>query len=258
MTSLDGRRVLVTATRDTASGLVDALHAAGADVVVVPMIATVPVASPVEVRTAVAQLEAESGQRWILFTSAVAARLVAGALGAPPNPSVRVGSVGAATSRGLRDAGWTVDAEPAEHDGAAALAAELERSDIAGSTVLLPQSEAAHDTLAGRLQDSGAAVRRLVLYRVEMPAGAPGRLAAAMAQPLHGVTVASGSAARNLVTALGGRRLGSGTLLVCSGEQTAADARAAGLAVQAVAASADPQAMVEALAALMPPPQPVP
>ncbi|MBV8300461.1 MAG: uroporphyrinogen-III synthase [Candidatus Dormibacteraeota bacterium] len=257
MSGLQGRRVLVTATRDAATGLVDALHAAGAEVVVVPMVTTVPVASPHDVRAAVAALEAANGARWIVFSSAVAVRLVAGALGEPPS-GLMVGAVGAATSRSLRADGWTVHAEPAGADGAAALAAVLERRDIAGSTVLLPQSESAHDNLAHRLEQAGADVRRLALYRVQMPAGAPRRLAAVLDRPLHGVTIASGSAARNLVTALGGRRLDSTALVVCTGAQTAADARAAGLAVHAVAARSEPAAMVEALAGLMPPPQPVP
>ena len=43
---LAGRRVLVTRARERAAGLVDALHELGAQVLVVPLLATEPIIAP--------------------------------------------------------------------------------------------------------------------------------------------------------------------------------------------------------------------
>ena len=92
---LAGRRVLVTRTREQAAGLVDALHQRGADVVVVPMIATVVLAAPDVVAASFAELMAAPPPRWAVFTSATAVRLVFGSLEVDPQLALSVAAVGA-------------------------------------------------------------------------------------------------------------------------------------------------------------------
>ena len=67
---------------------------------------------------------------------------------------------------------------------------------------------------------------------------------------MHGeyaITLTSGSTARNLTAALGQVHLPPGILVVCIGEQTASEARAAGLTVGAVATEASADGLVSAL-----------
>ncbi|HEX6537973.1 MAG TPA: uroporphyrinogen-III synthase, partial [Candidatus Dormibacteraeota bacterium] len=115
MSSLDGRRVLVTRTRERASGLVDLLHTRGAVAVAVPLIATEPLASPQELDEAAAALTASPGSRWAAFTSATAVRLVMG-VARERLDGVRLAAVGAETAAALTAYGRRADVVAAEAD----------------------------------------------------------------------------------------------------------------------------------------------
>jgi uroporphyrinogen-III synthase len=80
-----------------------------------------------------------------------------------------------------------------------------------------------------------------------MPPPAPERLRAALDGGIDAITLTSGSTARNLVRALGSDRLPVNVAVVCIGEQTATEARLAGLTVQAVAAVPSVEGLVGAL-----------
>jgi uroporphyrinogen III methyltransferase/synthase len=242
--------VLVTRTREQAEGLVDRLHALGAEVVVVPLISTVPVAPPEAVRAMHAQLVAGTGGRWVAFTSATAVRLVRGALDADAFEDVGVAAVGEATARAAREAGLAVDVVP-ERGEAEALAEALVRRGVSGATVWLPAAEGARETLRDRLGAAGATVLVQALYRSESPPGAAARLRRALASGLHAVTLTSGSTVRHLVAALSGDPLPDGVAVVCIGPRTADEARAAGLRVDAVADVQSVEGLASALSSLL-------
>lgn len=246
MTGLQGRRVLVTRTRQQASGLVDLLHQRGADAVVVPLIATHPLAPPEAVSAAAAELRAAPPPRWVAFTSATAVRLVLGVLGTGGLRDVGVAGVGGETAAALTAHGAAVDAVATQPD-AAGLAAALVARGVAGATVWFPCAEGAGPALADGLRAAGATVRVQPVYRTEMPADAPRRLRAALERGVDAVTLTSGSTARNLIAALGGRRLEARVAVVCVGPRTAGDARDAGLEVAAVAAQPSAAGIVDAL-----------
>jgi uroporphyrinogen-III synthase len=113
--------------------------------------------------------------------------------------------------------------------------------------VWVPVAEAARDEFARHLRNGGATVRVQQIYRSVMPVCAPEDLHAALAGGVDAITLTSGSTARHLVEALGSNPVPEGVLIVCIGEQTAADARAAGLTVAAIAAEASAQGLVRAL-----------
>ncbi|MGH7687683.1 MAG: uroporphyrinogen-III synthase, partial [Candidatus Dormibacteria bacterium] len=146
----------------------------------------------------------------------------------------------------LDAAGAPADLVAAESD-AGGLAQALADRNVAGATVWFPSAEGASSVLPDGLIAAGAHVDVQVLYRSVMPGDAPRRLAAALERPLDAVTLTSGSTARNLVAALHGRMLPTGTVVVCIGTHTAAAARAAGLAVNAVAGEPNAAGMVAAL-----------
>ena len=242
---LSGRRVLVTRTREQAAGLVDALHQRGADAVVVPLIATQPLASPEDIVAAVTALTEAPEPRWVAFTSATAVRLALGAAGPDALRQARVAAVGPETAAALQARGV-----PGDISGAAdadALATALEASGMRGATVWFPSAEASRPELPTRLRAAGAVVMVHAIYRTVLPEDAPRRLAAALDRGIDAVTLTSGSAARHLVRALEERSLPPATVVVCIGEQTAREARAAGLDVAAVASAPSAAGLVEAL-----------
>lgn len=248
MSVLAGRRVLVTRTREQTSGLVDLLHQRGAEPVVVPLIATRPLLPPEEIVAAAAAMRAAAPPRWVAFTSATAVRLVLGVLGRDGLNALGVAAVGEETAAALSHHGVAVDVVADERD-AAGLAVTLGKRSLAGGTVWCPGAEAAGSALADGLRAAGATVRVQPVYRTEMPADAPRRAGAALELGLDAITLTSGSTVRNLLASLGGRSLPLGTVIVCIGPRTAAEAREAGLEVSAVAAQPNAQGLVDALEA---------
>jgi uroporphyrinogen III methyltransferase/synthase len=242
---LAGRRILVTRTREQAEGLVDRLHGLGASVTVVPLIATQPIATPDDIVRTANELRS-SASRWVAFTSATAVRLVVGAAGAGAFDGMLVAAVGPATAEALTDAGVAPDLVASEH-GSTGLATALLARGVVGAGVWFPSAEGASATLPTALTAGGAAVIVQPVYRSVMPSIAPERLRAALGTGIDAITLTSGSTARNLVAALGAAHLPAGVLIVCIGEQTASDARTAGLRVDAVATEASADGLVAAL-----------
>ena len=246
MLPLEGRRIVVTRAREQAEGLVDRLHALGATAVVVPLIATVPIATPDEISGVASQIGSSAEPRWAAFTSATAARLVLGAAGVELLSGMQVAAVGPATAAALVDAGVIVELVADDAD-ASGLAAALKARGMAGAVVWFPSAEGASRALPAALGAAGATVWVQPIYQSVMPDAAPRRLRAALHDGIDAITLTSGSTARNLVTALGGELLPSGVLIVCIGEQTASAARDAGLPVHAVAAEPSAAGLAAAL-----------
>ena len=244
---LAGRRVLVTRARERAAGLVDALHELGAQVLVVPLLATEPIIAPAGIAAAAQALAGAPAPRWAVFTSATAVRLVTGVLDGSALASAGVAAVGDETAAALRRAGVVPDVVP-EGTSAAALALAMTRLGIRGAHVWFPCAEAAGEVLPRRLRAQGAEVQVQPIYRTVMPDDAPRRLGAALRDGLDAITLTSGSTARHLVAALGDNRVPAGTAIACIGEQTAAAARAAGLRVDVVAALQSNAGLVAAIA----------
>lgn len=243
---LAGRRVLVTRTREQAQGLVDRLHDAGAAVVVVPLITTVPVADPDAIARVGAEVRDGPAPRWVAFTSATAVRLVLGAAGIDAIADMLVAVVGPATAAALAAEGRAPELIAGDHDAAGLAAAMLGRG-VAGASVWFPVAEGARSEFAAALRAGGATVTEQHIYRSVMPVSAPEQLRAAFEGGIDAITLTSGSTARNLVAAAGARGVPTDTPIVCLGEQTALEARHAGLAVAAVARIASIDGLVDAL-----------
>jgi uroporphyrinogen-III synthase len=243
---LAGRRIVVTRTRAQAAGIVDRLHDLGASVVVIPLISTVPIATPEEIVQTAAAVRAAPAPRWVAFTSATAVRLVLGASGAEALSGMVVASVGAATAAALQDAGVSADLVATQPD-ADGLADAMLAHGVGGASLWFPAAEAASERFVERLAAGGADVTVQVIYRSAMPEAAPLRLRAALRDGVDAITLTSGSTARNLSAILGSDPLPPRVSIVCIGEQTASEARAAGLPVHGVAAAPSAQGLVNAL-----------
>jgi len=227
--------------------MVDVLHALGARVVVVPLITTVPLVAPADLITVAYELSAEAEPRWVVFTSATAVRLVAGALGGDRLTPFHIAAVGRATASALAHEGIAVELVPSREHSAVTLADSLLNMNAKPATVWLPSAAGAADELPGRLATAGALVRVTHVYRSDMPHRAAERVVSALDAGVDAITLTSGSTARHLAAALGGRAIPPATVVACIGPETAAAASAAGLPVAVIAAEQTAQSLVDAL-----------
>ncbi|MGD9548552.1 MAG: uroporphyrinogen-III synthase [Candidatus Krumholzibacteriia bacterium] len=172
---------------------------------------------------------------WLLFTSPQGVRaflescLTSGA--------ARLGALGAGTAAALRTAGFAVDFDPQQKDGAA-FAREFCARFTPPSAILLPGPDRRMDEPVAILAEAGFTVRELPLYRTvpvepaDLPAGPCG--------PGDVVFFCSPSTVRAFTAAWESR-----PDAVAIGETTARACREAGFAVT-VAATPDLRAMVRA------------
>lgn len=257
---LFGRRVLVTRPAEQAGELVSRLRAAGAEPVLVPMIAIAPTPDGPGVAEAVAALDEA---RALLFTSANAVRVFAARLaaaGRAPADAPPALCVGPATAEAARQAGFRgVETPSAQGDAEGMLAALRARGPLAGARFVFVRGEAAREVLPRGLAESGARVDQAVVYRTEpAPVDAAALRAALVAGRLDALTFTSPSAARRFVELLDepARRAAAASVVAAIGATTAAALREAGLPPTVAAEQATMPALVEALADAFPHPAP--
>jgi uroporphyrinogen-III synthase len=207
-------KVVVTRAEPQADPLVARLEALGHEVVPCPLIRIEPLGDePID----------PSPYDWVVVTSPNGAHELARRLTAPPR---RLAAIGPATAAALRSRGLNVDLVP-ELRTQAGLLAELPSE----GRVLLAAAEGARRLL---VEQRGADF--LPLYRtIELRPPAPDGDVALLA---------SGSAARAFAAT------GARMPVVAIGPQTAAEARAHGLDVVAVAETQDVEGLLDAVASL--------
>ncbi|QDG62946.1 MULTISPECIES: uroporphyrinogen-III synthase [unclassified Pseudarthrobacter] len=277
-TPLGGVRVLVTRSPERSAALVEALAAAGAEPVLLPLIDFERAPDQHMLDVACDALAAAAFD-WLVVSSATTVHVLMEKaaerglrLGQLVPPGTRIAAVGPATRRLLETGGLTVALTPPGEQSAAGLLAVWP----GGGRILLPQADIAAGTLSEGLAAAGGTVTAVTAYRtVDYPAAAERRLSMqaedgdAGPQPssysllapqtaaadiaggrLHAVIAASPSAVRR-IAALG--PLG-GCRLVAIGRSTAEQAAALDLDVAAVAAEPTPEGLVAAVAKALSPP----
>jgi uroporphyrinogen-III synthase len=183
---LAGKRVVVTRAVEQSQSLVEALREAGAEPVLLPLVAFAP---PDDVAELDACLNNAAQFDWIFFTSQNAVRAVQErcvALGRPLSQAlakVKVAAVGTATAEGARATGLDVTYTSKVHTGVA-LAEEL-GSQLAGKRVFLPRSDRANPDLLDTLKRLNAQVTPVVAYKTVAPDADSQRFQQALLQ--HGV-----------------------------------------------------------------------
>ena len=223
---MTGVRVLVPRAGEWGSRAATLLSERGAIPVIVPLIAY-EAAEPMPAGLARGDYD------WLVVTSA---RTVE-ALG-DVAAGTKVVAVGEATAAALRAAGHAVHFVP--HDRSATGIAHEWPGSAHEARVLLPQSDLAHPALASALIARGLEVRAVVAYRtVAVPVAPEGRAR------VDWILVTSGSVARQFAAQLA--PLPPGTRVACIGERTAAEARACGLPVDAVAAEKTLESLIDVL-----------
>ncbi len=187
-------RVLVTRAPHQASALSDALVAHGLRVV---SIATIALAQPTdEYATLDREIIRLDEYDWLLFTSANAVAVFAERLEDQAVPlSCGIASIGAATSKALRDAGF-----PVRLQAPTAVAESLAKAMLPharDARMLLVRAETGRDVLIDQLTAGGAEVMLAPAYRTVIPAESADRLRREL-PTLDAITFTSSSSVTSL------------------------------------------------------------
>ena len=220
MSSLFGRRVVVTRAAEQADELVSLLEAAGATAVLVPLIEIVPQPAACDVLAALDPDEFD----WLVVTSPNGARAY---LDAHTTAPTDVAAVGATTAAALMGGGVSVTLVPTDQRAAGLLAV----FPAGGGRVLLVQAVDAETTMAAGLQRAGWRVDTVSPYRSAPARPTEGQQLAALSA--DAVLFTSGSAARAWVEVFGEI---TPPIVIAIGPQTALNVEQAGLKVSLVAA----------------------
>ena len=250
---LFGRRVLVTRAEEQAGSMLDALRAAGAEALAMPVIRILALAHPAALDAALARLDAYDA---LLFTSANGvlhfvrrAREHGVDLDALRAPAW---CVGPATARAAFDAGLPVHRVPERHDAEGLLEAITRAVPVEGRRFLLPRAVGAREVLPEGLRAAGARVDAVPVYETVPAEFDAAALAESLAEgTLDALTFASPSAVRFLLEALGerGRAAAARCAVAAIGPVTARALRDAGLPPAVVPERATGEDLVAALAA---------
>ena len=230
-------RVLVTRSVEDAEPLATLLRACGLEVVCVPLLARVFLATGVESLSRCEHFD------WLVLTSR--STVEAWCRAGRPRSAARVAAVGAATARAARVRGLNVDAVPPRATGE-----DLVRmlAPLHGQRVLYPHAAVVEPTTAAGLRQAGAVVTEIAVYENVTPPDAGAQLR--RAGPIDVVTLTSGSAARRYA-ALANPLPSPSPRVVTIGPSTTRAARSAGLEVAAVAREASTRGLAEAVCALL-------
>lgn len=172
---LQNKRVLVTRTREQASGLSASLLAAGAIPVELPVIRIVPPSDWQPLDQALQKLSSGNTYDWLIFTSANGVRMAMErlqALGLTTERlrGTRIATIGPATAAALEQYGLTAALVPDEYIAesvARALREEAEQrgESLQGKRILLARAAEARQVLITELQQAGAQVEVVVAYQ---------------------------------------------------------------------------------------------
>ncbi|MEM8963332.1 MAG: uroporphyrinogen-III synthase [Acidobacteriota bacterium] len=250
MSRLGAIRVVVTRAHSQNQLLVTVLAAAGADVITLPLLEVVPPAQTDTFEQATANV---SDYDLIALTSSnsVAALHTAGV---DPKQAPPVVTVGPATTKAARQAGFEIAIEATRADAEGLLTTLDEHVDPGTSArVLLPQAADARPTLAAGLRIRGHIVTVVEAYDKRLPETARDDAHRLFGdRPFGWVTFTSPRIVRHFVDLWDDwqtRR--SGLAAVSIGPVTSRALRAAGVTTLAEATQPTPAAMVEAIEALV-------
>jgi uroporphyrinogen-III synthase len=250
---LAGKRVVVTRALEQSESLVGALRDAGAEAILLPLIAFAPAENPAELD---ACLKNSARFDWVFFTSQNALRAVQERCAALELPllkifqGVKIAAVGHATADAVAAAGLTVNFIPRIHTGVA-LAEELS-AETQSKRVFLPRSDRANPDLIEVLKLHGWQVTPVVACMTVSPNADS---SAALESLLHGdadaILFFSPSAVHHLRDFIGSQRfrdLGHQSVYVAIGPVSENALKAEGVGRVLVAVDSTVSAVVAILA----------
>lgn len=243
MTSLAGKRILVTRPRAQAADLCDKLAALGAIPIQFPTIEIAPQDDYAALDKAIAGL---ADYQWIIFTSvngvsAFWQRLEVTGRASDALDGIRVAAIGPATARALEKQRIAAQFIPDEYVAEAIVKGI---GDVRGQCILLPRADIAREALAVELERRGAHVQEIAAYRTAPATPDPHGLAE-LQRGVEAITFTSSSTARNFVALVGRKTFGAA--VACIGPITAQTVRELGLPVNVMATEYTMDGLVAAL-----------
>jgi uroporphyrinogen III methyltransferase/synthase len=252
MSTLSGKRVVITRAPRQSVELFEKLAALGATPESLPLVAF---AAPEDYRPLDAALQELENFDWIIFTSENAVRAVVkrasvrGNLQNVAGRRSRAAAVGPTTASAAQRAGFFVDYQAQTHSGAA-LAHEMGER-LRGQTVFLPRSDRANPDLPTLLKEYGAEVTEAVAYHTVVPVNLDQeKLARILGGEFDAILFFSPTAVEHLVGVIGQlqlHQLQQQLALTAVGPITANALQQAGIENMIVAADTTADAVVAAL-----------
>jgi uroporphyrinogen III methyltransferase / synthase len=229
---LFGRKIVVTRAADQADGLVEQLHALGADAIRLPVISIQP---PDDLRPLDHAIEHLSSYDWLIFTSVNGVRFFLERLERSPYDfralKARICAIGPSTRGAVESLALKVDLMPEEYV-AESLVQAFASVSLEGARVLLPRAAVARDLIPAELAKLGAQVDVVEAYRNVVPQDASDR-----AREIFGagkkpdwITFTSSSTVKNLI-GIAGRDALNGVRIASIGPVTSQTARSLGFKI---------------------------
>lgn len=203
---LQGKKVMVTRSREQASELSARLRELGAQVIEEPTIVIGPPEDWAALDQALAHLD---NYDWLVFTSPNGARIFMERLWAKGQDAralgrLKVAAIGPGTDKTLHDFGLRADLM-GQTFVAEGLLKAFSDLNLAGQRFLLPRAAETREALAKGLTDQGAQVTEVAVYKTRRPENLSPEALAALDTGLDLVTFTSSSTASNLADLLGPR-----------------------------------------------------
>lgn len=250
MSTLSGKRILITRPRGKANGFARALEDRGAQPVYFPTIKIAPIEDTTCLDTALAHLD---DYHWLVFTSTNAVEAVFERLHAlgirPASLPLKVAAIGPNTAAAMESRGISPDYIPAEHVSEAIVPGLGELDE---KWILLPTADIAQDSLPKAIQDAGGLSHVVTAYHT-VPAEPDPEGLANLNVGVDVITFTSGSTVHNFVTitqnaGLNPFHLPGSPSVACIGPKTAQVAQDKGFTVDIVADEYTTQGLVDKLA----------
>ncbi len=241
-----GWRVLVPRGGPWGDQVAAQLRARGASPVVAPLINFAATDEREKLEAALTKL-ANGYFDWLTVTSATTVDVLR-AHGAIVPTKTKIASVGETTADALKAAGYRADLAPSEENTTRALLAEWEAATggVVPLKVLALRSETAEPVLSVGLARIGHEIEAVRAYRTVGVAASPAVIEDVQSGRINAIVVTSGTVAKQIAEQFG--QLSDDIVVVCTGPQTAKDAKAAGLQIDLVAPTHSVESMVDVLA----------
>ena len=202
---LFGKKLLVTRSREQISSLTNRLESYGADVIEVPTIKIDPLEDYAEFDQIIERLQ---DFHWIVFTSTNTVefflrRVRENGYDVRFLNGVKLAAIGESTAKSLSDKGLIADlvSFKAVSEG---LVYEMGKMELKDKQILLPGSNIKRQVISEGLENLGAEVKDIVVYRTSHIPDADNRLEEALDQGIEIVTFTSSSTVKSLAKILGG------------------------------------------------------
>ncbi len=248
---LSGKRIMVTRSRQQAQALIEKLEALGAEVLECPVIKTVPPDNVGPLDEATVEIR---NYQWVVFTSANGvdaffAALYDNGLDCRRLWSVNICAIGPATAERLKANGLVADLISEKFTAKSVADSFLQKGDIAGQNILLPQADIARQMLKELFEAMDANVTAVTAYQTVIDdSSQPTIIEALKMDNVNWITFTSPSTVQNFLELAGKHSpINKNIKLASIGPVTSKIIKKKGLEVHAEAAEHTIDGLVEAI-----------